>query len=86
MLTRRSQSGRVEYGIRDFYIDTPADFEILKQQDCKPGSTAKVILTGEFYIKNSQGAWIKQPSGTNSSDGGDFNPADSYLWDGGLIQ
>lgn len=85
MLINLTQSGQVEYNVREFYLDTPSDLESLKQVTCSPGSSAMVLSTGDIYIKNSQGEWVLRP---NSGGGGGNTPIDptkEYIWDGGYI-
>lgn len=86
MIIKVNQSGRTEYGIRQFYLDTPSDLESLKSVDCKAGSSAVVISTGQAYVKNSQDQWILQPTSASPSPGPSPDPSNTYIWDGGLIQ
>lgn len=87
MLINITQSGQVEYGLREFYLDTPSDLESLKQVACNPGSSAYIISTGETYIKNSQGEWILRPNSGGGGGGGNtpIDPSKEYIWDGGYI-
>ena len=49
----------------DLYVDTDADLAGLSFFDgirLLPGSTAHDIATGDLYMLNGSGSWIKQPS------------------------
>lgn len=49
----------------DLYVDTAADLAGLAFFDgikLLPGSSAQDIATGDLYILNGSGSWIKQPS------------------------
>lgn len=49
----------------DLYVDTSADLVVLAFFDgirLLPGSTAHDIATGDIYMLNGSGSWIKQPS------------------------
>lgn len=47
----------VTYGIKEFALDSIADLKTLPK--CEMGSTAFIIESGEVYIKNSAGEWVK---------------------------
>lgn len=55
----------------DLYVDTAADLVGLAFFDgikLLPGSSAKDIATGDEYLLNGSGSWIKQPSASSSTD------------------
>lgn len=83
-LIRITQSGKTEYNIRNFYLDTPSDLESLKEVDCASGSSAFILSTGEKYVKNSKGIWTLIPSNSSGGGGGgSIDPSKEYIWDGG---
>lgn len=59
MIKKISSNGEVCYDIVEFVLDTPEDLETLNKQTCGWGSSAFVISTGEAYMKNSNGEWVK---------------------------
>lgn len=60
MINVVSSKGVVDYGHKEFILDTPEDLNNLpKFQDCSPGSTAFIISTSQVYMKNGQGEWLE---------------------------
>lgn len=53
-----ASNGESTYGVNDYVIDTPDDIQNLPRH-CEMGSSAIVISTGEVYMKNSAGEWVK---------------------------
>lgn len=51
-----SEQGEVKYGVHELVLDTSSDVASLPK-DCRPGSTAIVIETGDVYMMNSKGEW-----------------------------
>lgn len=70
MINIGSNSGKIAYGIKEFYLDTTADLEKLPNT-CEPGSMAYVIADSSTYCLNSEKKWIKVSftgtGGTSSS-------------------
>jgi hypothetical protein len=52
-----AHDGDVQYGVNEYVCDTTEDLTHLPR--CGMGSTALVIATGEVYMKNSYGEWVK---------------------------
>lgn len=50
------QSNRLDYNLREYICDTPADLNDIPT-DCEPGSTTLVISTSEVYILNTEKEW-----------------------------
>ena len=81
------QTGKVQYGLQRFIVDTPDDLLKLPAKTV-PGSSAYVISTGDRYMHNSKNVWVKLKSkGSSSGGGGGGNPVvpDDNIWDGGDI-
>lgn len=57
MYTITKNDGDTAYGIKEFALDSIADLETLPR--CEMGSVAIVIDSGEVYMKNSAGKWVK---------------------------
>lgn len=57
MVNLLSQGGQVDYGTKEYILDTPEDVAnlIIIGQNCDAGSTAFIIETSEIYMKNGQG-------------------------------
>ncbi len=71
MVTLVSSSGKTRYNIKEYYLDTPDDLKELESiKFDEAGSKAKVISTGETYIRNSQGQWIYQTATSGAGGGG----------------
>lgn len=70
--TLYSQSGKVEYGIKKYTVDTEADKEALNLRTTKMGSKCYVIDTKKWYILNSSNQWIPFVD-AGGSDGSPFN-------------
>lgn len=68
MFTIYEQSGHTAYGIKRFVCDSESDIQDLSLDE-KLGSSAYVIATGNTYIINSAGEWVKQKASTSSSSG-----------------
>lgn len=56
--TLYSQSGKIEYGIKKYVVDTEADKEALNLRTTKMGSKCYVMDTKKWYILNSSNQWI----------------------------
>lgn len=56
--TLYSQSGKIEYGIKKYTVDTEADKEALNLRTTKMGSKCYVIDTKKWYILNSSNQWV----------------------------
>ena len=57
MYTLISHDGDPAYGLKEYVLDVPEDINDLSR--ALMGSTALVISTGEIYMINSQGKWVK---------------------------
>ena len=58
MINVVSSKGVVDYGHKEYILDTPDDLkELPEHKDCSPGSTAFIISTSQVYMKNGQGEW-----------------------------
>lgn len=57
MHTLISHDGNPAYGLKEYVVDVPEDIKNLPE--ALMGSTALVISTGEVYMINSEGKWIK---------------------------
>lgn len=68
MINIGSNGGKVAYGIKTFYVDTPEDVANLPIT-CAPGSMARVISDSTTYCLNSELKWIKV-NFTGSNGGG----------------
>lgn len=53
-----ASSGESAYGVNEYAVDTPEDIQNLPTQGAM-GSIVIVISTGEVYMKNSEGKWVK---------------------------
>ena len=51
-------NGRPAYDQQTYTVDTPADLEKLPK-NIAMGCFALVISSGDVYIKNSSGEWVK---------------------------
>ena len=51
-------SGRITYGLKEYVVDSPTDIDSLPKDDAM-GSTAFVIETGDVYMLNGYGEWVK---------------------------
>ena len=72
--TLYSQSGKVEYGIKKYIVDTEADKEALNLRSTKMGSKCYVIDTKKWYILNSSNQWIPfVDAGGSGGSGSPFN-------------
>lgn len=58
MITITSQNGDIRYNVVEFVLDTINDIPNLPT-DVSAGSTAFVISTGDCYMFNSEGSWVK---------------------------
>ena len=47
-----------DYGSRQFVVDTENEINTLPKS-CQMGDFVLVIATGNVYVKNSQGEWVK---------------------------
>lgn len=56
ILTKKGKNDNVPVG--EFVCDTAQDVQSLPT-NAPFGSTALVIATGDIYIKNSSGTWVK---------------------------
>lgn len=72
--TLYSQSGKIEYGIKKYTVDTEADKEALNLKTTKMGSKCYVIDTKKWYILNSSNQWI--PFVDAGGSGGNGSPFD----------
>lgn len=70
--TLYSQSGKIEYGIKKYTVDTEADKEALNLRTTKMGSKCYVIDTKKWYILNSSNQWVPFVD-AGGSDGSPFN-------------
>ena len=80
---------------KHFNCDTAADLADIDLYLVPMGSTCRVISTGEIYMLNGQGSWVKQvvngTGGGSSSGGGnggitpggDGEGSGDGIWDGG---
>lgn len=62
-----NRSGKPFYNMAEFLCDYDTDVASLPTS-CGPGSTAKVVENGDYYILNNNHEWVKQPK--NSGGGG----------------
>lgn len=65
-----NRSHRPFYNMAEFLCDYETDVASLPTS-CGPGSEAKVVENGNFYILNNQHQWVLQPaagSGGSSSE------------------
>ena len=51
-------NGHITYNLKEFVVDTETDITLLPLE-CAMGSTAFVIETGEVYMLNGKGEWVK---------------------------
>lgn len=72
--TLYSQSGKIEYGIKKYTVDTEADKEALNLRTTKMGSKCYVMDTKKWYILNSSNQWIPfVGEGGSGGSGSPFN-------------
>jgi hypothetical protein len=50
--------GRTTYGLKEYVVDNQAEIDLLPKDDAM-GSTAFVIETGDVYMLNGHGEWVK---------------------------
>ena len=60
--------GKLVYGIRQYVIDDESGLSELPT-DVHIGSSCLVIDTGDIYVINSEGEWVKVSTANNSSSG-----------------
>ena len=58
MIKIKSSNGNIAYDIYEYVVDNANEINALPAA-CGMGSTAIVISTGELYIKNGEGKWVK---------------------------
>lgn len=58
MIKLTAVSGDIVYDVHEYAIDTVDELSKIPQS-CAMGSTAIVIATGEIYMKNGSGEWVK---------------------------
>lgn len=58
MIKIKSSNGNIAYDIYEYVVDNASEINALPAA-CGMGSTAIVISTGELYIKNGEGKWVK---------------------------
>ena len=58
MINLLAANGETAYNVNEYVIDSPDDIKNLPKH-CKMGSSALIISTGEVYIKNGLGEWVK---------------------------
>ncbi len=63
-----NRSNKPFYNMAEFLCDYETDVASLPT-NVGPGSTAKVVENGNFYILNNQHEWILQPASGSSSGG-----------------
>lgn len=71
-VTLNTVAGRMVYrrpAKKEYFCDTESDVTKLPT-DCAPGSTAKVIETGNVYMADSTGKWVHQPQADQGDDPG----------------
>ena len=66
MYSLYANDDNISYGIQKFIVDTEEDVEFLPKT-AKPGSSALVISTSNFYILNHNKEWKKIKKENNSS-------------------
>lgn len=58
MFTLLSQNGKVQQGNKEYVCDTEEDLKKLPQT-CNLGDLAFIIKTGDVFMINSEGEWVK---------------------------
>ena len=80
-VTLNTVAGRMVYrrpAKKEYFCDTESDVAQLPM-NCAPGSTAKVIETGNVYMADSTGKWVHQPQadqGDGPGTGGEVTEDD----------
>lgn len=64
-----NRSGKPFYNMAEFLCDYETDVASLPIS-CGPGSTAKVVENGNFYILNTLKQWVLQPANSGGSGSG----------------
>lgn len=54
-----ANKGVVDYGLKEFVLDSVEDLKSLNIIECSPGSVAFIIPTSQVYMKNGQGEWLE---------------------------
>lgn len=62
----------------EFLCDYVEDVKMLPVS-CGPGSTAKVVENGSFYILNNQKQWVLQPANSSGGSGGSNSSEDDIV-------
>ena len=65
MITLYKQDGEIQYGIKEYLLDSEEDLSNLPTY-IKSGSAALVISTGDIYFLNHNKEWVKM--GTSISN------------------
>ena len=58
MIGIMKDAGKNAYNLKDYVVDTAAEVNLLPT-NCAMGSSAFVIETGDLYMLNSSGKWVK---------------------------
>jgi hypothetical protein len=69
MVTVVSNRGKINYGWKEFVLDSAADIVTLPT-NCAIGSRAFVIADSTHFMLNSLGKWVEIQSGNNTPSGG----------------
>lgn len=81
----KNRENKPFYNMAEFLCDFQTDVASLPT-NCGPGSTARVVENGNFYILNNQFQWVLQPKTAGSSGGGDTpGNGDTIIYDGGVV-
>lgn len=75
-----ANSGRINYGIKHYNLDTAQDLVKLPRFKLPRGCTCFVIETSKHYMLNGNHQWIEIHKNSGGSDSSD----DDFIYDGGL--